>query len=552
MVIECTECHTRFKLADDKVKPDGTKVRCSKCKHIFTVMPPAPAPPLDEEIDFGEFNMERLAEPGNAPAAAPPAAEPAANGWEPNRAESATDEFSFGQTAKEEFAFGGDEEAKQAGEFTFGTEPESPPADAAAGRAALDEFSFGDEEGPAESDRFAFGAETETSAPNRFTFEEETETQPTAAYDPEPSAEFTFGDDEEAGPDAFTFETAADKQTADGTFGFEGSEDFAFDEERDQDADEGNVGPDEFSFDANETTGSIEFDFDEENNGEKIGTEFSWDTEEESADEGGFEFGENAKQPAEVDEFDFSGITFGEEENTPAGTVPVEAPLAPSQAQPELLSIDDLRPQREPAPSEAAATPLSEPQPLTLPNAPRRKNPVQRVMFFIGLLLLAMIGGAVYFYWQGGIPELTSLIDRLTGQTAPAQVEGQIRLEGLSSFYVAHPEAGQMLVIQGRAVNDFPAARSSLAVKGVLFNKEGKAQLQQTVFCGNPLDQEALKRLSYAKIEESMNNPFGESLSNLNVAPGKALPFTIVFRNLPADIAEFTVEAVDSKPGSKQ
>jgi len=98
-----------------------------------------------------------------------------------------------------------------------------------------------------------------------------------------------------------------------------------------------------------------------------------------------------------------------------------------------------------------------------------------------------MIGGAIYFYWQGGIPELTNLVDRLTGQTAATQVKGQIRLEGLSSFYVKNGEVGQILVIQGQAVNDFPEARSSLAVKGVLFNKEGKALLQQTVFCGNPL-----------------------------------------------------------------
>jgi hypothetical protein len=517
-------------------------------------MPPAPAPPLEEEIDFGEFNMERLATPDNEPAAAPPAAEVAATGWELNRAESATDEVSFGQTEKEEFAFGGDEEAKQADEFTFGAETEAPPAEAIAGQAALDEFSFGDEEGTAEPDRFTFEEESKTADPDRFAFEEETASQPATAYKSKTSAEVAFGDDEEIGSDAFVFDREAETQPADDTFNFEASEDFAFGEEQDQDAGEGDVGLNEFSFDATEATGSVEFDFDEEDTSEKIGTGFSWDTEEESAGEGGFEFGESDKQPAEADEFDFSGITFGEEENTPARTVPVEvgAPLAPSQAQPELLSLDDLRPQREPAPSEAATPPRSEPQPLTLPNAPRRKNPVQRVMFLIGLLLLAMIGGTVYFYWQGGIPELTSLIDRLTGQAAPPQVEGQIRLEGLSSFYVAHPEAGQMLVIQGRAMNNFPTARSSLAVKGVLFNKEGKAQLQQTVFCGNPLDQEALKKLSYAKIEESMNNPFGESLSNLNVAPGKALPFTIVFRNLPADIAEFTVEAVDSKPGSKQ
>jgi len=39
MRIECQACNTRFKLDDELVKKDGTKVRCSKCKEIITVYP---------------------------------------------------------------------------------------------------------------------------------------------------------------------------------------------------------------------------------------------------------------------------------------------------------------------------------------------------------------------------------------------------------------------------------------------------------------------------------------------------------------------------------
>ncbi len=51
MVIQCPECQTRFKMADEKAKA-GTKVRCSRCKHIFPVQAPslatsAPASPED-------------------------------------------------------------------------------------------------------------------------------------------------------------------------------------------------------------------------------------------------------------------------------------------------------------------------------------------------------------------------------------------------------------------------------------------------------------------------------------------------------------------------
>ncbi len=36
MIIQCEQCATRFKVADDKVSAQGIRVRCSKCQHVFT------------------------------------------------------------------------------------------------------------------------------------------------------------------------------------------------------------------------------------------------------------------------------------------------------------------------------------------------------------------------------------------------------------------------------------------------------------------------------------------------------------------------------------
>ncbi len=40
MIIKCDKCQTSFKLPDEKIKPEGIKVRCSKCKNVFTIFPP--------------------------------------------------------------------------------------------------------------------------------------------------------------------------------------------------------------------------------------------------------------------------------------------------------------------------------------------------------------------------------------------------------------------------------------------------------------------------------------------------------------------------------
>ena len=41
MIITCEECSTSFNLDEKLIKPSGSKVRCSKCKHVFVAFPEA-------------------------------------------------------------------------------------------------------------------------------------------------------------------------------------------------------------------------------------------------------------------------------------------------------------------------------------------------------------------------------------------------------------------------------------------------------------------------------------------------------------------------------
>ncbi|MEQ9501899.1 MAG: zinc-ribbon domain-containing protein [Deltaproteobacteria bacterium] len=45
MIVQCDKCQTKFRIADEKVRPNGVKVRCSRCAHVFVVRKePATAP----------------------------------------------------------------------------------------------------------------------------------------------------------------------------------------------------------------------------------------------------------------------------------------------------------------------------------------------------------------------------------------------------------------------------------------------------------------------------------------------------------------------------
>jgi len=75
MIITCASCLTKFNLDDSRIQAKGIKVRCSRCKHIFYVVPP---PETKEEIienaeSFAKYHAD-LMEPGERKAEAPPEA----------------------------------------------------------------------------------------------------------------------------------------------------------------------------------------------------------------------------------------------------------------------------------------------------------------------------------------------------------------------------------------------------------------------------------------------------------------------------------------------
>ncbi len=62
MIVTCASCLTKYHLDDSKVSEKGAKVRCSRCKHVFYVVPP---PETKEEVaesfeSFAKYHEELM------------------------------------------------------------------------------------------------------------------------------------------------------------------------------------------------------------------------------------------------------------------------------------------------------------------------------------------------------------------------------------------------------------------------------------------------------------------------------------------------------------
>ncbi len=588
MIIQCEACQTRFRLADEKIKAGGTKVRCSKCKEVFTVRPPE-SEPVEETVDYGSFNMEKVVD--ETPAGETPTNEEPPS--ETSATEDATPPEESAQQESSDLDFSGLESEiddsvpkdELADEFSFvdtsqlqDTESEASEDIAEEGSPAKEEPQ--EENASNESTDFD-DAFSETDEPDRameFEFNEEPEASESA-----PSDEIDFSTDQPAANDEIDFST--DVPSAVDEIYFSSGEDvdssaLSFDDTT-EDTDEQETS-DEFSFRDDSGDDAFAFGDAEEESPAPASEEtsepdeFSFGDEDPFADDSSSEWEENTA--SDDTSFDFEEPQFDNNETA------AESPAAqsgsddlqfgeidfandtPEEEAPGFGSDDDfsgasMEQKEEPesfSPSQESSRPpaddYDDEEPLPAPPPPK-KSSLSRILVLLVLLLVILGGAAGFLFIQEGAINLNTIgqylpfLQEYIGE-APVNSPGdRIGINVSGSSYV-NGEAGQMLIIQGAAINNHPATRSAITIKGVLLDAQGQTLLQQTVFCGNQLSDAALKTMSFAAIEEEMNNQFGDSLSNMNVAAGASIPFTIVFRNLPDGLANINVEVVDSKPGA--
>ncbi len=164
----------------------------------------------------------------------------------------------------------------------------------------------------------------------------------------------------------------------------------------------------------------------------------------------------------------------------------------------------------------------------------RKQSPLFGGLIAVAVLLVISVLG--YFgYSSFSTPRETVATD-----------SGKIAVRAVKAAYIKNDKAGELLVISGEAVNEYPQPRAALQVKVSLFDSGGKSIATKIAYGGNPLTEEQLESLPLDKIEAAMANQFGDSLANMEVAPGKSIPFVAVLANIPKGAKDFGVQSAGS------
>lgn len=179
---------------------------------------------------------------------------------------------------------------------------------------------------------------------------------------------------------------------------------------------------------------------------------------------------------------------------------------------------------------------------------PPKKSRVGLIILIIAFIIVAGAASIVYFAPQL-IPDSLSFLKMPEKKALKDLGVRRLTFKGVTGSFINTSKSGQLFVVKGTVVNDYSKPRSFILVKASILDDKGKVVRSKRAYAGNSFSEEELKKLPFQEIEKAMKNPRGKDGSNVNIAPGSSVPFMIVFKDLPSDLSEFTVEAVSSSPG---
>jgi len=182
------------------------------------------------------------------------------------------------------------------------------------------------------------------------------------------------------------------------------------------------------------------------------------------------------------------------------------------------------------------------------------------------LILVILLSGGLYLWTSpratkvisnGILPRVEKFIRTLPGAEKFLGTEKDIAEERLSELgvdlinvkerFVRNWVAGEIMLVEGFAVNNNKCAVSDIRVRGKILDSSGNILAEVESNCGNILTDDELNVLTEKEIMKELSNPYGRNFSNTGIEPGADIPFMLVFVMPAEEASEFVVELAGIK-----
>ena len=176
----------------------------------------------------------------------------------------------------------------------------------------------------------------------------------------------------------------------------------------------------------------------------------------------------------------------------------------------------------------------------------KKSSPIVKLFIFFILLLILLLGAhaaslitgiTIPFVSDLNIPFLTELV---TPEPPPPP---PIRLvpdkNSINGRFEINQKEGTLFVITGNIHNTSQVTCTNVRVTASLINTEKAKIKSKTVLCGVTIPAQQLATLEISAMDKTLSNP--DPQMSFPLAPGQYSPFMIIFSKLPDNLENFTV-----------
>lgn len=198
----------------------------------------------------------------------------------------------------------------------------------------------------------------------------------------------------------------------------------------------------------------------------------------------------------------------------------------------------------------------------------KRKRSKAVLLAVAAVFLLLAAGGGVYFLdplgWRSeqtvSAAPPASENDETQQPSAPASENlitdpaalASITLLDVKQYYVNNDKlGGQLFIIEGNVVNNFPTPVDLIRVEATLLDEDKNIIVSNQQFCGISVSYFQLQVLTEKELTDALSNKLEVLAKNTNVQPGAKVPFIFVFRSVPPTVRAFGVRVIEAQKPEK-
>lgn len=237
------------------------------------------------------------------------------------------------------------------------------------------------------------------------------------------------------------------------------------------------------------------------------------------------------------------------------GAWPPRAPGPPADAGP--LELDaPARPAGAPEPAPEVPRPPTEPRRPAAPEVrgPPPVQPPTRAFRLLLFVFFGMIGVGSYGWLTGmtfapadaGVGRIRQVVRGSTGEGSRAGLD----LSAPHAWFVpTAPQRHKIFVMEALVSNHSVQARELIHVRGRLLGDSGDVLAELEVPCGNSFSEKQLLHLGTVEDVTRAYSPLGDNLSNKRIPPGGQIACTVVFFDAPDPLALASYELEITQAG---